>query len=154
MKKDKLHGCYPDVFLNPINFPTRDKSSELRTVDVSSNPSLNQEPSEFYLNVFSRYKDIILTVYKHFSEITQSERNISVLMNLNGFLKFLQAVNIIKHNNKAEGSETSYHRNLVNSLSYNMINLIFSRFSSCYSNEYNSDSENVAKKNLDKKMYE
>ncbi len=154
MKKDKLNSSYPDVVLNPIFFPIGDKSSELRSVDVSFNPSPNQEPAEYILNIFSRYKDIILTVYKHFSEITQSERNISVLMNLNGFLKFLQAVKIVEHNNKAERSEKSYHNNFVNSLSYNVINLIFSRFSSCHLSGYNSDSENVTKNNIDKIMYE
>lgn len=69
--------------------------------------------------IFNEYKEIIFSIYKHYSEIFNSEKNnseISLMMNLTGFLKF------IKDLEKENSFEFSNIR-------YDNINLIFSKFS-------------------------
>jgi hypothetical protein len=114
---------------------------------------------------FEKYKEYLITVYKHFSNIFY-DSNFSIFMNYNGYLKFMKEIGLVFLNtdktNKTsnfisttgKGKESGNYLNdklKSNLFSLNTLNLLFSKFSNETLTPEKRDSNlniNVFKKNI------
>ena len=115
---------------------------------------------------FEKYKEYLITVYKHFSNIFY-DSNFSIFMNYNGYLKFMKDIGLVFLNTDKTNCKSSNFRTAIgkgkesgnylndklksNLFSLNILNLLFSKFSNETLTPEKRDANlniNVFKKNI------
>jgi len=139
-------------------------ASESKSISYTHNhiheikyPIKNEIERNIELNsiFFEKYKDILISVYKNFSDL-YSDDNYSIFMNSNGFMKFIKSCGLLNSENGTKEkkkiqefrpfsflkethiiskSKSSTHiktfdKEINNQLTFNTLNLLFSKFSS------------------------